>query len=42
MKECFVMNYEPLAKLYYKDKSVYTKSIMNASTMNFHIISPLK
>lgn len=25
MKECFVMNYEPLAKLYYKDKSVYTK-----------------
>lgn len=25
MKECSVMNYEPLAKLYYKDKSVYTK-----------------
>lgn len=25
MKECFVMNYDPLAKLYYKDKSVYTK-----------------
>lgn len=25
MKECFVMNYEPLAKLYYKDKSIYTK-----------------